>query len=817
MLTNLLRDLRHGLRALLGRPGFALAVVLTLALGIGANTLVFTLVDGVYLRGLPYRDAGALLDVYGSAKAFGGGVDNVSIPDYIDLHAGVPAFADSALYTDASFNFVEGGMPERLQGLRATPSLFTTLGVGAALGRVFGDDDAVPGRDRVALLSDALWRNRFGADPSVVGRDLRLDGESYRVIGVLPPRFMFPRVEAGLYVPFAFTPAQRSEDERGVNYASIVARLKPGAGIAQAEAQMAAVIRNNVDKLAAAGEDGAGYAKWIEETGFGFGARPLREMLSGPNARELGMLQFAVALVLLIVLANVANLLLVRLSARRAELATRSALGARRFDIARALLAESALLAAAGALLGAAGAYAGTRIVAASGLLPAWAEFALDARTLGFAAALTALATLAFGLTPALLASGAKAQAALRAAARMAGGGRAAARVRSVLVVVQIALAVALLAGTGLLLRSFANAAAQSPGFRSANVLTAHLALPAAKYPDAAAQARALRRMLDAARALPGVEAAGLTTKLPFGGENSGIVLRIEGRAVDGMLPHASWRSVDEDFFKALSIPLLRGRTFTRADWDEHARNIVVDASFERHYFPDGDAVGKRITLGSSGEGDAWTIVGVVGGVKHFDLTAPADKPTFYFDYAEFARDSVFLALRTAAAPAALAEPLRAAIRSVDPEQPLFSLRTLDDRIGASLTGRRVPLQLLALFAGCALLLAAIGIYAVLAFGVEQRTGEIGLRMAVGAVAARIRRTFLADGARLVGAGLGFGLIAAAAGGWVLRSRLFDVAPIDPGSLAAVVVVLALTAAAACWLPAQRATRLDPIVALRHE
>jgi predicted permease len=817
MIRRLHNDLRHGLRQLLARPGFTLAAILTLALGIGANTLVFTLIDGVYLRGLPYRDAAALLDVYGSSRAFGGGVDSVSIPDYLDLRAGVPAFADTALYTGASFNLVAAGAPERLRGLRATPSLFSTLGVEAALGRVFAADDAVPGRDHVVVLGAALWRNRFGADPGVIGRDLRLDGESWRVIGVLPEHFMFPRADIGFYVPFAFSPAQRSEDERGVNYSAIVARLAPGATAAQVDAQMAAVIRHNVERLGGAGGDGSSYAKWIEDTGFSFGARPLRELLSGANARELGILQFAVALVLLIVLANVANLLLTRLSARRAELATRSALGARRFDIARALLAESALLAAGGALLGTAGAWAGVRIVASSGLLPGWAVFALDARTLGFTVALAALAMLAFGLAPALLAGAAAPQAMLRDSARMAGGGRMAARVRATLVVVQIALALALLAGVGLLLRSFANATAQSPGFRSANVLTAHLALPQAKYPDAAARARAVRRMLDAARALPGVDAAGLTTKLPFGGENVGIVFRIEGRGVDAMLPHASWRSVDEDFFRTLGIPLLRGRAFTSADWDEHARNIVVDAAFAEHFFPRGDVLGKRITLGSSGDGDAWTIIGVAGAVKHFDLTAPADKPTFYFDYGAFAQDSLFLALHTAVAPSALAQPLRAAIRSVDAEQPLFDIRPLDERIDSSLAGRRVPLQLLGVFAACALLLAAIGIYAVLAFSVQQRTGEIGLRMAIGANAARVRGEILAGAARLLAAGIGCGVLAALATGFALRTRLFGVAPVDLPTLAAVAAVLVGVALAACWLPARRAARLDPIVALRHE
>ena len=813
MLTHLFDDLRHGIRVLAAKPGFTLVAILTLALGIGANTLVFTLIDGVYFGGLPYRDAGRLVDLYATWGS--GGPDNVSIPDYVDLHRDVPALADSGLYTDVSFNLVEGAAaPERLAGLRVTPSLFSTLGVAPVLGRAFADDEAVPGHEHVAVLTDALWRNRFGADPRILERSLRLDGEQYRVVGVLPPGFMFPRVETGLFVPFAFTPEQLSEDARGENFSSIVGRLAAGASAAQVEAQAAAVVQRNVE-ISTAG--GGAYARWVKDIDLRFGTRPLREQLSGRNASELFVLQIAVALVLLIALANVANLLLTRLSARRAELATRTALGARRGDIARQLLTESALLAAIGAALGVAGAWFGVGIVASSGLLPAWANFSIDSRTLAFTLAVTAVATLAFGLAPAFMAAGSRPQATLHETTRLAGGSRGARRLRAGLVVVQITLAIALLSGASLLLRSFYNAAQQDPGFSSANVLTAHLTLPAAKYPDAAAQARGLHDMLEAARALPGVEGVGATTKLPFSGENAGIVFRIEGRRVEGSLPHAAWRSVDEGFFAAMRIPVVRGRAFNASDWDAPAKSIVVDTSFERRYFPDGGAVGRRITLGSEGTGDAWTIVGVVGAVKHWDLTQPAEKPTFYFNLGGHPADSVFLALRTTSAPASLVEALRAGIRAVDAEQPLFNISTLDQRIKNSLTGRRVPLQLLGLFAISALLLAAIGIYGVLAFSVEQRTSEIGLRMAIGADSARVRRGVLADGARLVGIGVGIGVFGALATGLLLRSRLFDVAPVDLPSLAAVAAVLVGTAFVACWLPARRAARLNPIVALRHE
>jgi predicted permease len=811
-----LRDLRFGWRQLWAKPGFAIAAILTLALGIGANALVFALIDGVYMRDLPYKQSDALVDVYSSMAKFGGGFDTVSVADYADLHAQIPALQDSALYIGASFNLAEGGVPERLQGLRATPSLFTTLGVGAALGRVFGADDAVVGRDRLVVLSDAMWRNRFDADANILQRNLRLDGESYRVIGVMPAGFMFPRVEAGLFVPYAFTSEQLADDQRGVNDSQMIGRLAPGATIAQIDAQATAVVQHNIERTSA-GKDGGSYAHWVSESGQTFGARPLRELLSGRNAGELILLQGACALVLLIALANVANLLLTRQSARRSEFAMRTALGARRGDVVRQLTVEALLLAATGAAAGLVLAEFGLRIVAASGLLPAWAEFSIGARTFAFTLALAAVACVLFGLAPALASARASTQATLRETSRSQGGGRAAKRVRATLVVVQLALAVALLAGTGLLLRSFANATQQSPGFASANVLTAHLALPKSTYPDDAAKALGMRRMLDALRSVPGIETVGATTKLPFSGENGGVAFRIDGRADDGSIPNAALRSVDENFFAALQIPVLRGRVFDASDWNPHALNVIVDETFANRFFPNGEAIGQRLTLGSEPGGDAYTIIGVVGSVKHFDLAAPNRRPTFYFNLATQPSESVYVALRTHDTSPAFIDALRAAVQLVDAEQPLFNIATLQQRIETSLTGRRVPLQLLGIFAAAALLLAAIGIYAVLAFGVQQRTGEIGLRMAIGASASRVRRGVLADGGRLIGVGLVVGLIAAVIVGFALRSRLFGVDPVDPASLAAVAGVLGFSALLACWLPAERAARLDPLVALRHE
>jgi predicted permease len=817
MLTAALRELSRTIRTLSARPGFAITVLLTLAVAIGANTLVFALIDGVYLSPLPYRDAEQLVDVYASSTKRGGGADNVSIPDYIDQRAGVPALSDIALYTNASLNLVDTGAPERLRGLRATASLFSTLGVGAALGRTFGEDEAVAGRDRVVVLTDTLWRNRFNADPNIVGRDLRLDGENYRVIGVMRPEFMFPSADTGFFVPFTFRPEDRADDQRFVNFSSSVGRLAPGATSAEVEAQCNALIWRNVERIGTLGENGGEYAQTVEASGFQAGVRALREQLSGQNASELIPLQAAVAMVLLIACANLANLLLTRLSSRHNELAVRTALGASRARIVRELSMETLLLSLAGAVLGMGLAWIGVRLVAASGLLPSWAAFGMDYRVLAFTFGIALLAGAVFGALPIWSMTAQSTQSLMREGTRLAGGARGARRTRNVLVVVQLALSVALLASAGLLLRSFENALDQDPGFRSDHVLIAGLTLPPAKYPDAPAQARHLRQTIDAVRTLPGIEAAGATTRMPFSGENSGIIFRIDGRVGEGSQLHAAWRSVDEDYFKAMRIPLVRGRMFSRADWDSTTRPIVVDAAFEHNYFPNGNAIGQRIFLGDAGTDEPYTIVGVVGSVKHFDLTMPASKPTFYFDLGSRPAEGVYLAVRTTGPSGVLVDALRAAVRSVDPEQPLFNVATLDQRISMSLAGRRVPLVLIGLFAAVAVLLAAIGIYGVLAFTVAQRISEIGVRVALGATRSRILQLVVADGGRLIAIGLAVGLLCAVALGRLLQSRLFGVGSIDPVTLAAVVLGFAAIALFACWLPARRAANTDPIVALRYE
>ncbi|HVT32356.1 MAG TPA: ABC transporter permease [Rhodanobacteraceae bacterium] len=817
MLDSLFQDIRYGVRALAARPGFALAALTTLALAIGANTLVFSLIDGIYLSPLPYRDDAKLVDIENQYRNMGLDATGASIPDYLDRREGMKSIVESGLFMGENFNLAIDGAPERAHGIRATPSLFATLGVAPALGRAFTDGEAEPGADRVVVLGDAMWRNRFGADPAIVGRDIRLDGESYRVVGVMPRGFMFPDRETALYVPFAFTPAQKADTERGHEFSTSIARLAPGATIADAENEANLVVRRNLDRLGSIGSDGTRFATFMKSAGFTIDVRPLRTLLAGDHSRMLLLLQLAVGLVLLIACANIANLMLTRLSARQKELSVRTALGASRSRLARQLLIEAVLLALAGAALGIVIAIAGQKLVAMSGLMPDWVALGIDLPVLAFTFAIAFAAGLLFGLAPMLSAGLAKPQQVLREAGRLGGGGRGARATRGALVVAQIALAIALLASAGLLVRSFANVLQESPGFDSRGVLTAAISLSPQKYPDDSAKANVIRRILESARALPGAAAVGLIDERPMSGAISGSSYRITGVATDAT-PHAFERTVDEDYFKAMGIPLIQGRTFESSDWTSANKVAVVDELFAKKRFPNGDAVGHVLDLDRPGvTGRQYTIVGVVGTTKNGDLGETVSQETFYLDYGQSPAGTLTLILRTAGPPGALVQPLREAVRSVDPEQPLFDVMTLDQRVHLSLTGRRVPMQLIGLFAALALVLAAIGIYGVLAFAVAQRTGEFGVRMAIGADAGRIRRQVLADGARLLLPGLAIGVAGAIALGFVLRSQLFGVGAIDVPSLGFVVAVLGAIALLACWVPARRAAKTAPLEALRYE
>jgi predicted permease len=823
MLTQLFQDLRYAARMLQTKPGFALAAILTLALGIGANTAVFSVIDALLLKPLPYAESERLVDIYNTYPRNDLLDAGDSIPDYLDRRAQAPALEDSALYHPESYNLSVQGTPQRLSGMVTTPSLFSTLGASAALGRTLLEDEAKLGNEHAVVLSFPLWKNVFGADRAIVGRDISMNGANYRVVGVMPEDFFFPDRRTQLWTPFAFTEAQRSDKQRGWEFSNMIGRLKSGATIAQLDEQMDAIVQHNVERLGSTAE-GANWKRFVETSGFTGRARTLRDALVGDLRPVLWLLQALVACVLLIACANVANLMLTRLSARQKELSVRAALGAGRARIGRQLLIESVLLALLGGAAGLALAYAGVLGIRALGLGGQTASFtiAIDAPVLVFSFVLALVTGLLFGLFPLFSLSYGQPLAALKEGGRGNSAGPAARRIRNALVVVQTAMAVSLLAVAGLLIRSFIEVQQQSPGFASDNVLSATIDLPKNRYPDDPSKAQFYDRLLSEARALPGVKSAGLVSNMPFTDANGSQSYLVEGRdPAAGATPHGYEQIVDEDFFKTLQIPVLQGRAFNDSDSAGAQRVALIDEILARKYFPGQSPIGKRISTDFSTREPSktkWlTIVGVVGTVKREHLSEQTIKETVYRYYKQEPEALMTLALRTDASPTTLVAPLRAALLRIDPEQPVFDIRTMRERIAMSLDDRRTPMLLLMLFAGVALALSAVGIYGVLAFAVALRTGEIGVRLSLGANNVDILKLVLRDGGRLTVLGLALGLIGALAIGFAMRSQLFGVGVFDPLTLGTVLVLIAGTALFACWLPARRAARVSPIEALRYE
>jgi predicted permease len=829
MLNHLLQDLRYGIRMLLAKPGFTLAAVLTLALGIGANTAVFSVINALLLKPLPYADSERLVDIYNTYPRNGVLNGGDSIPDYLDRREQASALEDSALYHAQSYNLSLQGAPQRLNGTLATPSLFSTLGVSATLGRALVEDDAKAGNDHVAVLSFPLWKNGFGGDRGIIGRDVTMNGANYRIVGVMPENFFFADRQAQLWTPFAFTEEQRSDKQRGWEFSNMVGRLKPGATIAQLEAQMNAIIHRNIERLSVSNE-GTGdesktfalaWKRFVEAAGFTGRARSLRDAWVGDLRPTLWLLQVLVGCVLLIACANVANLMLSRLSSRQKELSVRSALGAGGGRVARQLLAESLLLAIAGGGAGLVLAGLGVALIRDLGLGDTTASFTIgiDASVLTFSFALAVGTAFAFGLLPVLSLARGRPFEALKEGGRGNSAGIASRALRNALVVVQISMAVALLVISGLLLRSFVQIQQASPGFSSENVLSASIDLAEDRYADDAKKVQFYEQLLGAVRALPGVTSAGLVNNMPFSGNNAQSSYAIEGHdAKNGeAMPHGFAQMVDEDFFKSLQVPILQGRSFNNGDTRDAMKVAIVDELLAKKYFPNESPLGKRINNRDPSKTGWLTIVGVAGVVKRERLSEQTTKETIYVYYKQFPESHVTLAVKTTLAPSALIAPLRDALQRIDPEQPVFDIKTMSERIAQSLDDRRTPMLLLMLFAGVALALSAIGIYGVLAFAVALRTGEIGVRLSLGAQRRDILRLILGDGGRLTALGLFLGLIGAVAIASAMRAQLFGIGVVDPLTLAGVIALLAVTAFVACWLPARRASRVDPIEALRHE
>ncbi len=808
------RDFRTAFRTLGRRPGFTALAVLTLALGIGANTAIFSVVRGLLLAPLPYPQAERLAQVWNTYPLMDLPRASVSIPDYLDRRERVSAFEESALYNFQSFNLVSDGAPERVPGLRATASLFPLLGARPALGRVFTADDEEPGRDAVVVLSHGLWQRRLGGDPGAVGRDVRLSGEPHRVLGVMPEGFAFPNPRVQLWKPFAFTPEMASDDARGNEFSQMLARLAPGATLERAQREIDAIHELNKERFPEARE-------FWESSGFGGMVVDYREQLFGDVRPYLLLLQGVVAFVLLIACANVANLLLTRLASRQKELAVRSALGAGRWRMARLLLAESLVLAGLAGAAGAGLGYAGLRLLDRLGIdsSAAAVEVSLDAGVLLFTLVLSLATAVLFSLVPIFSLWRTDPNEVLKEGGGRGGlAGRRAALPRHLLVVAEVAMALVLLAGAGLLVRTLSALQDEDPGFDAAGVVVAQVNLPRAEYGDDATAAAFYQRALESLRALPGVTSAGLISDAPFSGSSSSGSYMVEGYAPGPgeSAPHAFRRVVDEEVFRTLGVALLKGRLFAPSDRLDSEPVVVIDRLLAEKYFQGQDPLGRRLGRGGP-DGPRWTIVGVVEPIKVRDLARPETKETIYFPYRQVPVRNMTFVVRSALGLDAVAGPLREAILDVDPELPVYGVTTLGEQLASSFQTRRVSMALLVAFAALALVLAAVGIYGVLAFSIAQRCREIGTRMALGAGSRQILTMVLGQGLALTLAGVALGAAAALALGRFLPSMLFGVTPTDPATFAAVSALLVAVALAACYRPARRATRIDPIEALREE
>jgi putative ABC transport system permease protein len=807
-MDTLLQDLRYGARALARSPGFTAVAALTLALGIGANTAIFSVVHAVLLRPLPYREPDRLVLAWETRGPRRGGV---TAPDYVDWKAQNQVFETLAARDAITANLTGTQDPERVEGRRVTADYLPMLGVRPERGRLFTADEDRPGASHVVVLSHGLWERRFGADPALLGRSIRLDGEPYQVLGVMPAGVGLPGADEEFWVPLAITPEELRQT--GNHRLVVVGRLRPGVSREQAEAEMKAIARR-IEPV-----------RPHSNTGISAVLVPLREGLVGDVRSPLLLLLGAVGFVVLIACGNVANLLLARAAGRQREIAVRASLGASRGRVVRQLLVESLLLAlvggVAGVVVGGWGIDALVRTLPAE--VPRVSDVRLDATVLGFTLLLSLATGVLFGLVPALRASRLDLTASLKEGARTMGG-VAHARLRAGLTVSQVALALLLLVGAGLLIKSFARVQEVKAGFDANQVLTFRLALPEARYREPVQVAGFYRDLLERAHAIPGVSAAGAVSHLPLDNPGASISFWVEGRPrpAPERTDTTRFRAASPGYFQAMSVPVVRGRGLDERDGEGTPRVGVINQTMARRHFAGQDPIGQRLTLDDDAT-EPLEIVGVVGDVRHFGLDAEP-QPELYLSYAQatplfwkWQDRSLNLVLRTAGDPADVAPAVRGLVRGADPDLPVIALRPMTQVMADSLATRRVYMRLLALFAALALALAAVGIYGVLSYAVARRTGEVGLRMALGATRADVLRLVVGEGLKLTGAGIILGLVAAVGLTRVLVALLFEVSPTDPLTFAAVACLLAAVAVLASYLPAHRATRVDPLVALRYE
>ncbi len=805
-MENLWQDVKYALRTLAANPGFALVTLLVLALGIGANTAIFSIVYSVLLRPLPYPQPDRLVMVWEDYQRRGGPQREWTNPtNFTDWRAQSHSFSEMFFINGWNPTLTGNGEPELINGSAVSHGMFATLGVQPVIGRAFTEVEDKPNGERVLVLSDGFWKRKFGGEPSVLGRSLQLSGNAYTVIGVMPASFRFPIISnADMWTPAQLSPA----NQRGNAFLRVIARLKPGVTLQQAQSEMSTIAARLEQQ----------YPETNKGTGI-FLANLQADMASSSRLALLLLLS-AAGFVLLIACANVANLQIARSTSRQREIAVRMALGAGRGRLMRQLLTESVLLSLMGGATGLLVAIWVSSILTATapdGVAQSYV-FALDTNVLLFAAAISLLTGIFFGLAPAMQATRPALQGVLQEGSR--GSSRGSERLRRLLVVSEVALSLVLLAGAGLLLKSFYLVLQQNPGFNPQNVMAMSITLPQTKYSEAPQTTALYQQLLQAVRALPGVKSAGAVNNLPLGGNNSDTTFFVEG------LPDPSaekqqrawYTPITTGYLETMQIPLLRGRVFEDRDDAKAGQVILINETMARQYFPGTDPIGKRIGFGSRPTPQTrWReIVGVVGNVRFFGLEQE-ESAAIYFPHAQIASRRMNIVVRAEGDPITLAAALRSTVWQFDRDLAIPQMQTLEQVISGPVSSRRYSLFLIGSFAALAMVLAAIGIYGLMAYAVTQRTREIGIRMALGARPGEMLALILEQGMTLAAIGAGVGIALALALGRAMSTLLFGVTAYDPATFVLVAAALLAISALACYVPARRAMRVDPVVALRYE
>jgi len=809
---HLAQDIRYGFRSLMKTPGWTALAVSALALGIGANSAVFSIINAVLIRPLPYEDPQRVVVVWGNNRDKGLRSLHFSAQDYQDIASQNDVFEPIGAYRAQSVELTAREVPERIESAAVSPSIFELLGNKAALGRVFARDDDQPAKNSVAVLSDGLWRRLFNGDPHVLGSTLRLDDRSYTVIGIAPRGFRLPDSPSELWVPYTADPADLTPSKRGYRFLTVIARLKSGVTRQQADLDMRAITRHIAD------------ANPDTNAGFSADVIPLREQLIGDIRPTLWTLMGSVGFVLLISCANVANLLLARAAEREKEIAVRASLGASLGRIFRQLLTESVLLATIGGCVGLMLALWASSVLAK--LTPAdlagAREISLDWRVLTFTFLVSVGTGILFGLVPAWSSAKIDLHSALRTSGRGSTGTHARSNARDLLVAWEVASCTVLLIGAGLAIRSLDRLEQVNPGFQVEHVLTMRISPPPRRYPGLKI-ALFYKQMLDRARELTGVQAAGFCSFLPLGGQDRATNFQIQGSPAlaSADQPRAWFRAASASYFPALGIPLIQGRLFDRFDGERTPKVVIINQAAARLYWSNENPIGKRIL--SLDDSAGFTIIGVVGNVKHAGLDNETS-PEMYYHYLQIPSElmnvveaTMVLVIRTSIDPAAMVSSVRSELRQLDPDQPVFNVRTMKEVVQGSVARPRYRALLMSVFAGLALLLAAVGVYGVIARSVTQRTNEVGIRMALGASRGDILNLMVGRTMRLAAAGLVAGLLLAMLGAKAVSRLLFEVSAKDPITLGVACLVMLAVALSAGLIPAWRVTLINPAKALKAE